>query len=731
LPRNKHITSFPFIRQRGMMECGSTCLAMIFKYHGYYNIQTLLAQLGEVTTEGISLYSLANVAEQFGFKADAYELDWDHLPQLKLPLIAHYRGVHFIVVYRISKDSVWIADPAYGKDKLTKEEFILKWNGIALEIAPTAEIFKNKDLEETVAAYMDERKSLYRKFYNPVFVALRRVMLEILLATFLLQALGLAIPFFTQTIIDNVLVNQNKKLLIAILAGMSIIFVTQVLLLYVRNILLVQLRVNFELDFFSRFFRHFISLKQKYYDSTKREDFMARFQENMTIRQLVSPTVIENIIDLLFVLLYIPVLLFMNGKLGLIALGFVLVYALVTAYYAPIMRGLVYKVFYRNLETLGEFLDSLLGIKSIKLLSIESFKFWQWKGKYKKTLNVVLDAEHKGIMLHSIQRSIYFLSQLAIFWIGGYMCFNNEISIGQYLSITAIFLMVLNSLFNLSGIWYSLTELWVSIGRLNDVLIQETENTNVLQLTDQFGTDTVVAKDLSFRYNQKDQHYVLRNLNFTLKQGEHIGIVGRNGTGKTTLVKLLLNLYPDYEGEIMYGATEMRKANPLVLRKKVFLFPQDVYIFNGTIKENILYGNMAANMEDVIRAAKLAGLHDYIKMQYLGYNHKVGDLGSNLSGGQKLKIGFARLFLSNPDIIILDEASSMLDVESEKEILHNIKSHFRGKTLLSIAHRMNTLRAADRIWVIDGGTISEEGRHDELIALGGVYHQFMKTYVDF
>ncbi len=714
-----------------MMECGSTCLAMIFKHHGYYNIQTLLARLGEVTTEGISLYSLANVAEQFGFKADAYELDWDHLPQLKLPLIAHYRGIHFIVVYRVSKEHVWIADPAYGNDKLTKEEFIQKWNGIALEVAPTAEIFKNKDLEETVAAYMDERKSLYRKFYKPVIVALRRVMLEILLATFLLQALGLAIPFFTQTIIDNVLVNQNKKLLIAILAGMSIIFVTQVLLLYVRNVLLVQLRVNFELDFFSRFFRHFISLKQKYYDSNKREDFMARFQENMTIRQLVNPTVIENIIDLLFVLLYIPVLLFMNLKLGFIALGFVLVYGLVTAYYAPIMRGLVYKVFYRNLETLGEFLDSLLGIKSIKLLSIESFKFWQWKGKYKKTLNVVLESEHKGIILHSIQRSIYFLSQLAVFWIGGYMSFNNEISIGQYLAITAIFLMVLNSLFNFSGIWYNLTELWVSIGRLNDVLVQETENTNVLQLTDQFGTDTVVAKNLSFRYTQKDQHYVLRNLNFTLKQGEHIGIVGRNGTGKTTLVKLLLNLYPDYEGEIMYGATEMRKANPLVLRKKVFLFPQDVYIFNGTIKENILYGNMNADMDDVIRAAKLAGLHEYIKTQYLGYNHKVGDLGSNLSGGQKLKIGFARLFISNPDIIILDEASSMLDVESEKEILQNIKSHFKGKTLLSIAHRMNTLRSADRIWVIDGGTIAEEGHHDQLMELGGVYHQFMKTYVDF
>lgn len=714
-----------------MMECGSTCLAMIFRYYGYYNIQSLLAQLGEVTTEGTSLYSLANVASQFGFEADAYELDWDHLPKLKLPLIAHYRGDHFIVVYRISRDHVWIADPSYGKDKLTKDEFLKHWNGIALEIAPTAEIFGNKDLEETVAAFMNDRKSLYQKFYRPVIMALRPVMLEILLATGLLQALGLAIPFFTQTIIDDVLVNQNRKLLLAILAGMGIVFVTQVLLLYVRNVLLVQLRVNFELDFFSRFFRHFISLKQKYYDSNKREDFMARFQENMNIRQLVNPAVIENIIDLLFVLLYIPVLLFMNLRLGLIALCFVAAYAAVTAWYAPIMRKLVYKVFYRNMETLGEFLDALLGIKSIKLLSIEGYKFGQWKNKYKKTLNVVLESEHKSIVLHSIQRSLHFFSQLAVFWIGGYMCFRNEISIGQYLAITSIFLIVLNSLFNLSGIWYNLTELWVSIGRLNDVLIQETEDTNVLRLTGQVHTDAVSIRNLSFRYNLKDQHYVLRDVNVTFRQGEHIGVVGRNGSGKTTLVKLLLNLYSEYEGEILYGVTEMRRINPAALRRKVFLFPQDIYIFNGTIRENILYGNMEAGMDDVIRAAKLAGLHDYIKDQYLGYNNKVGDMGTNLSGGQRLKIGFARLFLSNPDIIILDEASSMLDVESEREILRNIRSHFNGKTLISIAHRMNTLRNADRIWVIDGGTIAEEGRHEELIGAGGIYQQFMKTYVDF
>jgi len=704
---------------------------MIFKYFGYYNIQPLLNRLGEVTTEGTNLFTLTEVAQQFGFVADAYELDYDHLRNIGMPCIAHYRGTHFIVIYKITNEFVWIADPAYGKDKLTKEEFIKKWNGIILTVTPTEEIFKNKDLEETVQQFMKERKSLFKKFYAPVLSSLKNIIFEILLASAVLQILGLAIPFFTQTIIDDVLVNQNKKLLVAILAGMCGIFLVQILLLYVRNILLVQFRVNFELDFFSRFFKHFISLKQKYYDNNKREDFMARFQENITIRQLVNPTVLESITDVMFVLLYVPFLIFYNTKLGLVALFFVLVYAGFTIYYAPIMRSLVYKVFYRNLETLGEFLDSLLGIKSVKLLSIENFKFWQWKNKYKKTLNIVLDSELKGITLHTIQRSIYFISQVAIFWVGGYMTFNNEITIGQYLSITAIFMLVLNSLYNLSTIWYNLTELWVSLGRLNDVLLQEPENHSLLELTDNISTDKIAAKNLSFRYNERDTHYVLKGLNFEISKGEHIGVVGRNGTGKTTLVKLLLNLYPDYEGEILFGGSELRKLNPLAVRKKVFLFPQDIYIFNGTIKENILNGNLNAEIDDIIKAAKLADLHDYVKSQYLGYNHQLGDTGSNLSGGQRLKIGFARLFLSNPDIIILDEASSSLDLESEKKIMENIKKHFTGKTIISIAHRMQTLRNADRIWVIDNGTIVEDGHHSVLIEQDGLYRQFMNTYVDY
>lgn len=724
--------SFPFIQQTGMMECGPTCLAMIFKYYGYYNIQSLLTKITEVNTGGVNLYTLAEAAEQFGFQADCYEMAYENFQEIPLPCIAHYSGIHFIVVYRVTDTEVWIADPAYGKDRVSRTEFEKKWNGIVLALEPTPAIFQNKDLEEAVQEHRRQQRSLWGRFYAPVFAALRPVIGQILLASAVLQALGLAIPFFTQTIVDYVLVNQNKKLLMVILFGLVAVFATQVLLLYARNILLVHARVHFELEFFSRFFRHFISLRQKFYDSNKREDFMARFQENITIRQLVNPSVIESVVDLLFVLFYVPILLFYNLKLGLLALVFVLLYAGVTLWYTPKIRALAYKVFYRNLETLGDFLDTLLGILSVKLLAIENFKFWQWKNKYKRTLNVVMEAEQQSALLHSVQRSIYYVSQVGVFWVGAWMTFANEITIGQYLAITAIFVIVLNSLNNLSMIWYNLTELSVGISRLNDVLLQETENASVLEQVNDFQCFPVRAAGLHFKYTKNQERDVLHDLNFEIRAGEHIGIAGRNGSGKTTLVKMFLNLYPDYTGGITFGNTDMRRINPVALRKKVFLFPQDVYVFNGTIKENILYGNLNAELDDVIRAAKLADLHDFVAAQYLGYNYKVGDYGANLSGGQRLKIGFARLFLSDPDLIILDEASSMLDVESEQRIMANIKSHFQGKTIISIAHRMQTLRGADRIWVIDGGQIAEEGPHDALMQIeGGLYQRFMRTYVDF
>lgn len=723
--------AFPFIRQRDMTECGSTCLAMIFKYYGLYNIQSTLRNLAGVSKAGTSLHTLSELAEDFGFKTSGYKLSFNQLSAITLPCIAHYEGTHFVVVYKADKERVWIANPAYGKDTLRKTEFTTKWNGIVLTLEPTESVFKNQDLEELVREQRESEKSILKKYYLSLLYPFKRIIFEILAISFILQILGLALPFFTQGIIDKVLVYQDERLLLIILLGMLGIFFTQVVFTYVRNILLAQFKVSFELDFFSNFFNHFIHLKQSYFDAYKREDFINRFQENLRIRRMLSPSLLQPFIDFIFIFNFVIVLFFYHRLLASITLGFIILLLLITVLSTPKLRRLEDKIFYDNMETLGRFMDTLLGIQTVKLLGIERLKLWEWKNTYTRSLNRVLVTERTYARLQSTLRGIYFLSQITVYWIGAHMAFRGDLSIGQYIAFIGIFTTIMVSLNSIFTLWSMLTELSISYSRLNDVFMNEPERVDRLrERTDIGPLEKIELRDLSFRYNEHSDSYALKGVNLALTAGEHVAIVGRNGSGKTTLVKLLTKLYSNYDGKILINGIELRDIYPQHLRQTVVMIPQDVYLFTGTIKENILYGNPGASTEEVIRAARLADIHSFIQGLYLGYNHKVNQESGTLSGGQRLKIAFARLFLSNPELIILDEASSALDLETEAIIMNNVKSHFARKTIISIAHRLHTVKNADRIIVLDRGRIIEEGDHSSLIEHGGLYHQFIRTYLD-
>ncbi len=723
---------FPFIAQTGMMECGTTSLAMIFKYYGFYNVQRVLAQIANVDTQGTNLYVLSRISSQFGFVAEGYEMEFKYLQEITLPCIAHYEGVHFVVIYRANDKYVWVADPAYGKDKYTREEFEEKWNGVVLTVKPTEYSFKSKDMLEMVESKRAEDASLYGKFYQPVEKPRRKLLLQILGATLLLQLAGLAVPIFTQTIVDQVLVHENKQLLYSILIGMGVIFFIQIIFLYIRNILLVQYKVFLEHDFFSKYFNHFISLYQSYFDRHRREDFINRFRENMRIRQILNPALLQAFIDLIFILGYIPLLFFYNVKLGVVALLLTGLFLLVAIGTTPRIRSLANKVFFKDVAVLGDFLDVLLGINTMKLLGIEQVKFMSWQNEYKRNLNTVLESEKVQTIFTTIQRTIFLFAQIAIFWLGAYWVFMGELTLGQYLACITIFMIVLNALNNVSFLWIQMADLSVSVARLNDVLVQKQEGGDLMTEKNVPNIDSLVIENLSFKYSSTVDNLILKRVNLEINKGEKVGLVGRNGAGKTTLVKLIVNLYPEYVGKILLnGTTDIQSVNVKALRRKVFLFPQDIYIFNGTIRENILYANPSASNDEVIRAAKLADLHDFIKTQHLGYNQMIGDEGMNLSGGQILKIGFARLFVTNPDIIILDEASSQLDVETEQKILENVMNVYRDKIIISIAHRINTLKNSDKIIVMDEGSIVECGTHEELFRNKGLYYKFMKTYVSY
>ncbi len=390
------------------------------------------------------------------------------------------------------------------------------------------------------------------------------------------------------------------------------------------------------------------------------------------------------------------------------------------------------RVFFKDLVVLGKFLDVLLGINTVKLLGMEEMKFMSWKNEYKRGLNVVLESEKEQTIFFTLQRGIFFFSQIAVFWLGAYWVFNDELTLGQYLAAIAIFMIVLNALNSVAFLWIQINDLSISFARINDVLVQETEPHDILESKKLGPIENISVRNLSFKYPGANNALVLKDISLEIKKGQKIGLVGRNGTGKSTLVKLIVNLYSEYAGDIVINeGINVLDVNLHDLRKRVFMFPQDIYIFNGTIRENIICANPNASNEEVVRAVELAELHDFVKSLHFGYNQKIGDEGANLSGGQILKIGFARLFLCNPDIIILDEASSQLDVQTERNILRNIKSKFKEKTIISIAHRINTLKKSDVIYVLDNGMISESGSHKKLMKKKGLYFDFIKTYVSY
>ncbi|GAB4235575.1 MAG: peptidase domain-containing ABC transporter [Ekhidna sp.] len=726
----KKLKPFPFIEQVNLMECGTTCLAMIFKYYGFYNIRNLLSEVAQVNTEGTDLYTLSEIANSMGFEADGYQLSFAHMEEVHLPCIAHFDGNHFVVVYKFNKKYVWIADPAYGKDKITKEEFESRWNGIILNLVPQADLFQNKDMLDLVDERRKRSKNVFNNFYTSILSPFKRVILEILGASLLLQLAGLALPLFTQSLIDHVLVDKNQQLLYAILFGFICVFCTQVILTYVRNVLMNQFKVQLELGFFSRFFEHLIFLNQKFFDAFKREDFINRFHENMKLRQVLNPTILQTIIDFVFILMYLGILFVFNGFLAWTAVFFTLVYFVSMAIYTPRLKHLENKVFHENVKTMGSFLDSLLGIQNVKLLGIEKLAFWKWKNQYTKNLNKVLTTEQVYLNLSTLLQAIHFIGQVSVYWIGAYLAFNQEMSIGQYIAFITIYTMVITAVSNTSKLWFMLAELSVSYDRLNDILVQRSGKKELNEYVPvKFSEPSIHIHNLSFSYQEGKSKPALDGITLDIKPGEFLGIVGRNGSGKTTICKLLTRLYEDYQGEININGCEIRKVVPSLYKKKVVMVPQEIYLFDATIKENIQFGNPEATDQEIVEAAKMALLHDFVKSNYLGYNLKIGENGVNLSGGEKRKIAIARLFVANPEIIILDEASSALDLESERKIMDNIFQKFQRKTIISVAHRLNTLKKADRIAVFDKGSIVEEGSHDQLLASRGVYHKFINSYV--
>lgn len=702
---------YPFIQQQSSSDCGVACLAMIGRYWGKRFSMNSLRELAGVGRSGASLKSLAKASESVGFRATPVRASLSRLVERSHPWIAHWQGDHYIVVYRVKGDRVFVADPAIGKRSLPRSEFLAGWTGYALLLDPTPEL-----------AIAESEKLSLNRFWGLLWPH-RSVLVQIVIASLLLQAFGLITPLFTQIILDRVIVNKSLITLQVFCIGLILFGLWRIGLGAIRRYLLDYFFNQLSLIFTSGFINHTLKLPLKFFESRQVGDILTRVQETRKIQAFLTQQAISTWLDVVMVFVSVGLMLYYNWQLTLLVLATIPPIAILTVVASPFLRQLSREIFHEAAAQNSLLVEMMTGIATVKAAAAEQEVRWRWEDRLTSTFNVKFKAQNLSNSLNSISGLFNTLGSTALLWYGATLVIQDHLTIGQFVAFNMLIGRVTSPILSLVGLWDQFQEILVSVERLNDVFASQPEESSqkaLLVLPELRGE--VQMENVTFRYNEEEDSNILQNISFEAYPGQTVAIVGRSGSGKSTLVKLIQGMYHTTSGRVCVDGHDIRHVAPHSLRSQLGVVPQECFLFSGTILENITLYRPEFTLEQVVEVAKLAEAHAFIQSLPLGYNTKVGERGATLSGGQRQRIAIARALLDNPRILILDEATSSLDTESERRFQQNLARIKRDRTTLIIAHRLSTVRNADCILVLDRGILVEQGTHDELMALEGLYY---------
>lgn len=707
----KKFQQYPLLVQMNAMDCGVACLAMVTTYFGSPVSMNRLRELAKVTNQGTDLKSLSDAAETVGFLARGVKANYEGLLQLNLPLICHWGSNHYVVLYEIDGTAVTIADPADDLITLPRSKFLERYSGYALELTPTVKLANNKK----------ELPALGR--YTALLKGHKRSLIDIALASVLIQILMLATPLFTQVIVDKVLIHQSLSMLNVLLLGMILLSLFQTLVSALRSYFMAFTGMKLDQALFVQFYKHVLSLPLGFFEERTQGDIMTRFAENRKIRELMSGSTLATLIDVLMAFAYLVIIFFYSFNFGIFTLIYVAIFAVIAFAVAPTLRTIRRRCFHKDVAANSYLLESVRGIEKIKSAASENRTRWAWELRFVDALN----ANFKGTL---VARSTQLLCELVhiagnviLLWFGAHLVIQETISIGQLMAMNLMVARISEPILHVVDVWDELQDVTVSLERLNDVLDQppeEPDSQSKLVLPSLSGK--IRFDQVTFRYPGNTSKNALQNLSFSIEPGQMIGIVGRSGCGKSTLLKLVQGLYAPTDGRVFMDDHDLGHIALASLRTKVGVVAQHEYLFRGSIREAISYYDPEATAQQVIEAAKMAGIHDFISTLPRGYDYELTEGGSNLSGGQRQRLAIARAIVHNPKILIFDEATSFLDSESEKAIQNSLSKLRGNRTMIVVAHRLSTIRDSDMIFVMDRGQIVESGNHSSLLAQKGLYY---------
>jgi len=695
-------------------DSGLTCLLILARF---YDLPADGSQLRHQFAQSNQLLSdtdILRAAKHLGLKVGFVKTKWDKLSGTPFPAMAKRADGRYVVLAKIDGDKVLVQDPVEGRPMvLSREQFESVWTGELLLFAKRANL-RVQDLKFDFT------------WFIPALVKYRTFLGEVLLASFFLQLFGLLTPLFTQVVIDKVLVHKGFTTLHVLAVGMIALAVFDATLGGLRTYLFSHTSNRIDVSLGAQLFRHVLALPLSYFEARRVGDTVARVRELEHIRQFLTSHSVTVVLDLFFTVVFLAVMWFYSPMLTLVVMASLPLYALLSIAITPAIRARLHDKFNRGAENQSFLVEAISGIQTVKALAVEPPLLRKWEEQLAGYVGASFRATSLMTVAGQLAGLFQKLTTIAILWVGAYRVIEGELSIGQLIAFNMLSGQVTGPLLRLVNLWQEFQQIGISVQRLGDVLNTQPEpsyNPNRTTLPHVAGH--VQFDEVTFRY-RPDGSEVLRKVSFAVDPGRIIGLVGRSGSGKSTIAKLIQRLYVPERGRILVDGVDVAQVDPAWLRRQVGVVLQENFLFNRSVRDNIALADPGLSMEQVIHAATLAGAHEFILELPDGYDTLVGEQGCALSGGQRQRIAITRALIANPRILIFDEATSALDYESEAVIQRNMAHIANGRTVFIIAHRLSTVRQAHRIYVVDKGEIVEQGTHEQLLQVDGFYARLQR-----
>ena len=723
-----------FIKQYDLSDCGPTCLSMILQHHGKIVSSTDVKSKCNIQKGGVSIGDLTKAAELYGYRSMVVSMrfydrnDKIGLIRFPLPCIAYWNQKHFVVVYKINKRYVWIADPAHGKIKLTKEQFEKSWcsdgdKGIVLGLEPTPEFFsQNLSIDKDSS---NSWASLFQ-YLRPY----RRLIIQFVIGIIAGLLFQVMFPFLTQSLIDVGVQNQNLNFVWLILIAQLVLFTSQTFVQFIQSWIILQIGKRINVNLISDFLSKLMKLPLGYFDSKNVGDLVQRINDNYRVEQFLTGSVLNIFFSFLTLIVFSGILLFYDLQIFLVFSFFSVLYVGWVLLFMKKRAKIDYLAFQQQSDNQHTLFEMIHGMQEIKLQGSERKRRWKWID----IQGILFRVQSNSLALRQYQDfgALFFtrLKDIIISFLAAKAVIGGSITLGTLVAIQYI-VGQLNAPFDqFIQFLRSAQDAKLSLNRMSEITEVEPEERAEDNLIQEIPEKAdLILENLSFHYSGSEK-VVLDDINLTIPSGKVTAIVGISGSGKTTLLKLLLGFYPPSKGRVLVGNTPLQAISKSFWRSKCGTVMQDGYIFSDTIGNNIAESDDVLNFKKLDNALNVANVSDFVYSLPLSFNTMIGSKGMGVSQGQRQRLLIARAVYKNPEFLFFDEATNALDATNERIIMENLNKFYENKTVIVVAHRLSTVKNADQIVVINDGKIAEIGTHMTLVVKQGMYYNLVQDQLD-